>query len=224
MQPAFQASTDADRWPGALRARPTRAALTLPHVAFVAIVPPMPADTDRLVWIDLEMSGLDPNRERILEIATIVTDGQLTVLGEGPELVVHQPDALLAQMDDWNTRHHGDSGLTERVRASTVTEDEAASRTLAFLREHVPEGAAPLAGSSVHQDRLFLARYMPALERFLHYRNVDVSTVKELVRRWSPKAFEARPRKKSSHRALDDIRESIDELRYYRSAVFLPAP
>lgn len=184
----------------------------------------MPADTDRLVWIDLEMSGLDPARERILEIATIITDGQLDIIAEGPELVVHQPDALLAEMDDWNRNHHGASGLIDRVRASTISEEEAAGRTLEFLSQHVPERAAPLAGNSVHQDRLFLSRYMPALDHYLHYRIVDVSTVKELVRRWSPKAFEARPRKKGSHRALDDIRESIDELRYYRSAVFVPAP
>ncbi len=184
----------------------------------------MANETDRLVWIDMEMSGLDSTRERILEIATIVTDGQLTIVAEGPELVVHQPDEVLSAMDQWNTEHHGASGLIERVRASTISEEEAERRTLEFLALHVPERAAPLAGSSVHQDRLFLARYMPGIDRFLHYRIVDVSTVKELVRRWSPKAFEARPHKNSTHRALDDIRESIEELRYYRQAVFLPAP
>jgi len=181
-------------------------------------------ETDRLVWIDMEMSGLDPSRERILEIATIITDGQLEIVAEGPELVVHQPDEVLAGMDQWNTEHHGASGLTDRVRASTVSEEEAERLTLEFLKLHVPERAAPLAGSSVHQDRLFLSRYMPAIDRYLHYRIVDVSTVKELVRRWSPKAFEARPHKNSAHRALDDIRESIEELRYYRRAVFAPVP
>lgn len=184
----------------------------------------MASDTDRLVWIDMEMSGLDPARERILEIATIITDGQLEIIAEGPELVVQQPDDVLAGMDAWNTEHHGASGLTERVRTSTITEQEAERRTLEFLVQHVPERAAPLAGSSVHQDRLFLSRYMPAIDRYLHYRIVDVSTVKELVRRWSPNAFDARPRKKSTHRALDDIRESIEELRYYRRAVFVAAP
>ncbi len=181
----------------------------------------MPNETDRLVWIDLEMSGLDPARERILEIATIVTDGQLEIIAEGPELVIRQPEELLLAMDEWNRSHHGSSGLTQRVRESTISEAEAEEATLAFVKAHVGERSAPLAGNSVHQDRLFLAKYMPRLERWLHYRNVDVSTVKELVRRWHPKAFEARPSKKASHRALDDIRESIDELRFYRRAVFV---
>ncbi len=181
----------------------------------------MSNETDRLVWIDLEMSGLDPERERILEIATIVTDGQLEIVAEGPELVIHQADSLLDAMDDWNRSHHGSSGLTARVRASTLSEAEVEEQTLAFVSAHVGERSAPLAGNSVHQDRLFLARYMPRLERYLHYRNVDVSTVKELVRRWHPKSFEARPTKKASHRALGDIRESIEELRFYRRAVFV---
>jgi oligoribonuclease len=181
----------------------------------------MANESDRLVWIDLEMSGLNADRERILEIATIVTNGGLEVLAEGPELVVHQPDSLLDAMDAWNREHHGKSGLTARVRASEVSEAEAERLTLEFVRAHVPERSAPLAGNSIHQDRIFLARYMPALEGYLHYRNVDVSTVKELVRRWSPKAYEGRPTKRAKHRALDDIRESIDELRYYRRAVFV---
>jgi oligoribonuclease len=180
----------------------------------------MSADADRLVWIDLEMSGLDPVRERILEIATIVTDGQLQVIAEGPELVIHQSDEILDRMDDWNRDHHGASGLVGRVRASKIADAEAEQATLAFVASHVGARIAPLAGNSVHQDRLFLARYMPKLEKHLHYRNVDVSTVKELVRRWHPKAFDARPQKKGQHRALDDIRESIEELRYYRRAVF----
>jgi oligoribonuclease len=181
----------------------------------------MSTDNDRLVWIDLEMSGLDVDRERILEIATIVTDGQLEVIAEGPELVVHQPDVILDAMDDWNREHHGSSGLVDRVRASTIDDAEAERLTLEFIAAHVGPRGAPLAGNSVHQDRLFLGRYMPRLEGYLHYRNVDVSTVKELVRRWNPKAFAARPVKKASHRALDDIRESIEELRFYRRAVFV---
>lgn len=185
----------------------------------------MSAPTDRLVWMDLEMSGLDVGRERILEIATIITDGQLEVVAEGPELVVHQSDDVLAGMDAWNTEHHGASGLTDRVRASTVSEQEAEAQTLAFVQAHVGPRAAPLAGNSVHQDRLFIAKYLPALNAHLHYRNVDVSTVKELVQRWYPDVFQKRPSKKGSHRALDDIRESIEELRFYRRAVFVsPSP
>ncbi|MBZ0116247.1 MAG: oligoribonuclease [Sandaracinaceae bacterium] len=180
----------------------------------------MSDESDRLVWIDMEMSGLDPERERILEIATIVTDGQLNVLAEGPEIVIHQPDELLGAMDEWNTKHHGASGLVDRVRASRVDEAAAETMTLELIGAHVPARSAPLAGNSIHQDRLFLAKYMPRLTAHLHYRNVDVSTVKELVKRWYPEAFEKRPTKRAAHRALDDIRESIDELRYYRKAVF----
>ena len=177
-------------------------------------------DKGLLVWMDLEMSGLDVERERILELATLITDHELNIVAEGPELIVHQSDELLARMDDWNRQHHGDSGLTERVRASSLSEAEAEQLTLDFIAAHVGPREAPLAGNSIHQDRLFLARYMPRLEAHLHYRNVDVSTVKELGRRWYPEAYEARPRKKGSHRALDDIRESIEELRYYRKALF----
>lgn len=173
-----------------------------------------------LVWMDLEMSGLDPTRERILEIATLITDADLEIVAEGPELVVHQGDELLDAMDDWNREHHGESGLTERVRASGLSEAEVEQQTLAFLREYVAEREAPLAGNSIHQDRRFLSAYMPGLEGFLHYRNVDVSTLKELVRRWYPDAFSQAPTKVRTHRALDDIRESIAELRYYKEAVF----
>lgn len=176
---------------------------------------------DLLVWIDLEMTGLDVSRERILEIATVVTNAELEILGEGPDLVVHQSDEILAAMDAWNTKHHGDSGLTERARSSTVTEADATAQTMAFLAAvGVSPRSAPLAGNSIHQDRLFLAKYMPELERFVHYRNVDVSTIKELVRRWMPTTYDARPTKKGSHRALDDIKESIEELRYYRANAF----
>lgn len=173
-----------------------------------------------LVWIDMEMSGLDAERERILEIAVLITDGQLNVLAEGPNLVVHQSEELLAGMDEWNTKHHGASGLVERVRASTIDESVAEAAVLGFLQEHCLPKTAPLAGNSVHQDRRFLRRYMPALDDFLHYRIVDVSTVKELGSRWFPKAYDARPQKRAQHRAMDDIRESLEELRYYRSAFF----
>lgn len=173
-----------------------------------------------LVWMDLEMSGLDPERERILEVAAIVTDGALDVIAEGPNLVVHQSDELLGAMDEWNTSHHGQSGLTDRVRASTLTETAAEDELLAFVAKHCNERSAPLAGNSIHHDRRFLAKYMPRLERYLHYRNVDVSTVKELVRRWYPELVEKVPKKRSTHRALDDIRESIEELRWYKKNVF----
>ena len=175
---------------------------------------------DLLVWIDLEMTGLDPAEERIIEIATIVTDSSLQVVAEGPDLVVHQPESLLEAMDDWNKTHHAESGLLERVRASDVDEREAERRTLEFLKGHCAEKACPLAGNSVHHDRRFLAGQMPSLDAFLHYRIVDVSTVKELARRWAPDVHADAPRKKAAHRALDDIRESIEELRFYRERLF----
>lgn len=175
---------------------------------------------DRLVWIDLEMTGLDPERERIIEIAVVVTDGDLGVVAEGPNLVIHQPDSILRAMDDWNQRHHGASGLIDRVRAATVSEAQAEAQVLAFVAEHCESGKCPLAGNSVHRDRRFLRRYMRQLDEYLHYRIIDVSTVKELVRRWYPQAFASAPEKRDSHRALDDIHESIAELRYYRESVF----
>ncbi len=181
--------------------------------------------TDRLVWIDMEMSGLDPDKERVLEIATIVTDKDLVVVAEQAEIVVHQSDLVLAAMDAWNTKHHGGSGLTERVRTSTVTEDEADAAIVAFVDAHVPAGERPvLSGNSIHQDRRFINRYLPKLDKRLHYRMVDVSTIKELARRWYPDVFEHRPAKRETHRALDDIRESIDELRFWREQIFLTRP
>ena len=171
-----------------------------------------------LVWIDLEMSGLDPETCRILEIATLVTDADLEILGEGPDIVVHQPDAVLDAMDAWCTSHHGESGLTAAVKASEVSLAEAEARTLAFLEPLTEAGASPLCGNSIWQDRRFIARYMPKLDTFLHYRMIDVSTLKELARRWYPDA--KAPPKGESHRALDDIRESIAELRFYRESVF----
>lgn len=179
----------------------------------------MPQHPDNLAWIDLEMTGLDPERDRIIEIATIVTDKDLRVLAEGPVIAVRQSDATLALMDDWNTRTHGASGLTQRVRESAVDEAEAEARTLAFLSRWVPERTSPICGNSVHQDRRFLVRYMPTLERFFHYRNLDVSTLKELARRWAPQVA-AGYTKESTHQALEDIRDSIRELQYYREHLF----
>lgn len=168
-----------------------------------------------LIWIDLEMTGLDPERERIIEIATVVTDADLNLLEEGPSLVIHQEDALLDAMDDWNTRQHGGSGLTQRVRNSQISEAEAMAETLDFLHRWVPAGQSPMCGNSIGQDRRFLVRYMPQLADFFHYRNLDVSTLKELVRRWKPE-LEAGFTKKGSHLAMDDIHDSIAELSYYR--------
>ena len=180
----------------------------------------MPESSDdrakRLIWIDLEMTGLDPESDRIIEIATIVTDSDLNPIAEGPVLAVHQPDLVLDQMDEWCTQTHGASGLTQRVRESTLTDREAELETLAFLREYVDANQSPICGNSICQDRRFLARYMPELEAFFHYRNLDVSTVKELARRWKPEALEGFT-KKGSHLALDDIRDSIEELRHYRT-------
>jgi oligoribonuclease len=181
------------------------------------------ASSDVLVWIDMEMTGLEPERERVIEIATILTDGQLTEIAVGPELVLHQADDVLAAMDEWNTTHHGASGLTQRVRESAITDADADAQTVAFINAHVSAKDRPvLAGNSIHQDRRFIRRYMPALEKRLHYRMVDVSTVKELARRWYPQVAARQPQKRDTHRALDDIRESIEELRFYRSQVFLP--
>ncbi|HXS26989.1 MAG TPA: oligoribonuclease [Steroidobacteraceae bacterium] len=177
--------------------------------------------SEHLVWIDLEMTGLQPASDHIIEIATIVTDRDLDVIAEGPVLAIHQPDEVLARMDDWNRKHHGHSGLTERVRSSTVTASEAERRTLAFLTPLVTTGASPMCGNSVCQDRRFLAREMPLLERFFHYRNLDVSTLKELARRWAPHVAESF-NKEGAHLALADIRESIGELRHYRAHFLHP--
>ncbi|GAA3719942.1 oligoribonuclease [Oceanisphaera sediminis] len=179
----------------------------------------MSQNAENLVWIDLEMTGLEPDEHKIIEIASIITDKELNVLAEGPVLAIHQSEAELAKMDEWNVRTHTGSGLVARVQASTVSEEEAVAQTLAFLREWVPEQASPLCGNSIGQDRRFLVRHMPVLEAFFHYRNVDVSTVKELVRRWQPALLEQFT-KKGSHQALDDIRESIAELQFYRKTVF----
>jgi oligoribonuclease len=175
----------------------------------------MAVSEHNLIWIDLEMTGLDPQNDQIIEIATVVTDGQLNELAEGPVLAIHQPDAVLEAMDEWNTRQHGGSGLTERVRSSQTNAAAAERATLEFLRDWVTEGASPMCGNSICQDRRFMARLMPELERFFHYRNLDVSSVKELARRWAPDVYKGFD-KDSSHLALDDIRDSIAELRHYR--------
>ncbi|MGB1014176.1 MAG: oligoribonuclease [Nannocystaceae bacterium] len=171
-----------------------------------------------LIWVDLEMSGLDPDTCHILEIATIITDSELEVVAEGPDIVVHQPDAVLDAMDAWCTAHHGQSGLTAQVKASTISLADAEAQTLAFVREHCEPNSSPLCGNTIGQDRRFLVPYMPALNAFLHYRSIDVSSIKELCRRWYPD-LAALP-KREAHRALDDIRESIAELRFYRKNVF----
>ncbi|MDI1253419.1 oligoribonuclease [Thermomonas sp.] len=170
---------------------------------------------ERLVWIDLEMTGLDTDRDGILEIATVVTDGQLNFLAEGPDLAIAHPLATLEAMDDWNRNQHGKSGLWTRVLEQGVPLAEAEARTLAFLREWVPANASPMCGNSICQDRRFMARLMPALEAYYHYRNLDVSTVKELARRWSPQTMVGF-NKQSAHTALSDVRDSIEELRHYR--------
>jgi oligoribonuclease len=175
-----------------------------------------------LVWIDMEMTGLDPQTDQILEIASLVTDGELNILAEGPNLAIHQPEEALAAMDDWNKTHHGQSGLLDRVRASQETVATAERRTLDFLAPWCPPRSSPLCGNSVCQDRRFISRLMPELDRFLHYRLIDVSTVKELTLRWYPSLPPIK--KKETHLALADIRESVEELRYYRSQVFLPPP
>jgi oligoribonuclease len=174
---------------------------------------------DHLVWMDLEMSGLDPEQCTILEVATIITDADLRIVAEGPTLAIHQPESVLTAMDDWNREHHAASGLTTRVRESKTSMATAEAETLAFVRRYCPERTSPLCGNSIHQDRRFLVRYMPQLDAYLHYRNIDVSTVKELVRRWYPNGPQP-PEKKHAHLALDDIRESIAELQFYRQNMF----
>ncbi len=169
----------------------------------------------RLVWLDMEMTGLDPEKERIIEVAIVITDPDLTVVAEGPVFVIHQSDAVLDAMDSWNKGTHGKSGLIDKVKASTVTEEQAEQELIDFMLKYVPAGKSPLCGNTVSQDRRFMFKYMPKLEQFFHYRTIDVSTIKELARRWNPallKGFE----KHSKHEALADIMESIEELKYYR--------
>ncbi len=172
-----------------------------------------------LIWMDLEMTGLNPEKDRIIEMALIITDSDLNVLAEGPVFAIHQEESFLLGMDEWNTKHHGESGLTQRVRESQVSEQRAEQEILNFIKNYVKPQESPLCGNSIYQDRRFLSRYMPELEAYFHYRNIDVSTVKELARRWSPEMQE-QFKKESKHQALDDIKESIGELRHYRKNFF----
>jgi len=174
-----------------------------------------------LIWIDLEMTGLEPKEHKIIEIATLVTDSDLNVLAEGPVLAIQTEQAELDKMDEWCTTHHGNSGLTKRVQQSTVTMDEAQALTIEFLKKYVPIGKSPMCGNSICQDRRFMVEQMPVLEAFFHYRNLDVSTLKELARRWAPKVYQSH-QKSGAHLALADILESIDELQHYRKFLFLP--
>lgn len=175
----------------------------------------MAADQNNLIWIDMEMTGLTPDSDRIIEIALLITDPQLAVIAEGPVLVVHQPDEVLAAMDSWNKGVHGKSGLIDKVKASVLDEAAVEAQMLAFLAPHVPAGASPMCGNSICQDRRFLARWMPRLEAYFHYRNLDVSTLKELVKRWKPELAKGL-KKEGKHEALADILDSIEELKYYR--------
>lgn len=175
----------------------------------------MSQDPNALIWIDLEMTGLDTDNDRIIEVATIITDSQLQIVAEGPVLAVHQSDEILNGMDEWNTKTHGKTGLVERVKASTLNESAAEQQTIEFLEQYVPKGKSPMCGNSICQDRRFLARTMPTMEAFFHYRNLDVSSIKEIAKRWKPGILPGFT-KKNTHKALDDIRESIEELRYYR--------
>lgn len=178
----------------------------------------MDKNNENLIWIDLEMTGLDSGKDLIIEIATVITDKQLNVLAEGPVLAIFQPDSVIDAMDEWNTRQHKVSGLVERVRASTVNLEDAEKQTLSFVSQYVDKGYSPMCGNSICQDRRFLARLMPELEAFFNYRNLDVSSLKEMVKRWAPDIADGL-QKQSSHLALDDIRDSIAELRYYREKV-----
>lgn len=181
----------------------------------------MSANASNLIWIDLEMTGLNPQEDRIIEIATVVTDSNLNVIAEGPTFAIHQSNELLDGMDDWNTKQHNGSGLVKRVQESDITEQQAEAETLAFLKRYTVDGKSPMCGNSVWQDRRFLTRYMPELEKYFHYRLIDVSTLKELALRWAPKIYNGF-QKESQHLALNDIHDSIQELRYYRDNLLLP--
>ncbi len=176
-------------------------------------------NANNLIWIDLEMTGLDPINDHIIEIATIITDSDLNILEEGPTIAIHQANSIMNGMDDWNRKHHGESGLIQRVSESIHHEQDAEAETIEFLFKHVNAGDSPMCGNSICQDRRFLANWMPELEAFFHYRNLDVSSVKEMVRRWYPDVAKGLV-KKGSHQAMDDIRESIEELKYYREHIF----
>ena len=178
----------------------------------------MALDKNNLIWIDLEMTGLDTFQDTIIEIATVITDKDLNILAEGPVIAIHQEDAVLDKMDEWNQQHHGDSGLIKRVQQSEFTMQQAELATIKFLEDYVPKGASPMCGNSICQDRRFMAREMPELEDYFHYRNLDVSTLKELAARWKPEVLDQHT-KKGAHLALDDVLESIEELQFYRKAI-----
>ena len=178
----------------------------------------MSQDKNNLIWIDLEMTGLDTFQDTIIEIATVITDKDLNILAEGPVIAIHQDDAVLNKMDEWNQQHHGDSGLIKRVQNSEFTMKQAEQATIEFLENYVPKGASPMCGNSICQDRRFMAREMPVLEDFFHYRNLDVSTLKELAARWKPEVL-TQHTKKGAHLALDDVLESIEELQFYRKSI-----
>ncbi|KAM3920813.1 oligoribonuclease, mitochondrial [Leptodactylus fuscus] len=213
-----------------LFARPLVGRFVSRLVAGSCLSPPHPAVTSctamsggmeqRMVWVDLEMTGLDINKDEIIEMACLITDSDLNILAEGPNLIIKQPDELLDSMSNWCKEHHGKSGLTQAVRDSKISLAQAEYEFLSFIRKHTPPGVCPLAGNSVHVDKQFLSKYMPQFMRHLHYRIIDVSTVKELCRRWYPVEYECAPKKAASHRALDDIRESIKELQFYRQSIF----
>jgi len=175
----------------------------------------MAQNAENLVWVDLEMTGLDPDTDHIIEIATIVTDKNLEILAEGPMLAIYQPDSVLDAMDDWNREHHGNSGLIDRIRATRLTAAEAGAQTIEFMSQYVPARSSPMCGNSICQDRRFMYREMPELEAYFHYRNLDVSTLKELARRWAPEVFSS-VTKRGIHLALEDIKDSIDEMTHYR--------
>lgn len=175
----------------------------------------MAQDQNNLIWLDMEMTGLNPETDRIIEVAMIATDSQLNILGQSPVLVIHQPDSVLDAMDDWNKNTHGKSGLIDKVKASTLTEAEAEAALLAFMADYVPARTTPMCGNTIHQDRRFMVRWMPQLEEYFHYRNLDVSTLKELCKRWKPEVARGVV-KRGKHEALADIEESIEELKYYR--------
>ncbi|WP_410498978.1 oligoribonuclease [Chitinibacter sp. S2-10] len=175
----------------------------------------MPQDQNHLIWIDMEMTGLEPETDRIIEIAVVITDSHLNIVAEGPALVVHQSDEVMNAMDEWCTKTHGNSGLTAKVKASTLTEAEVEQQVIEFISQYCPKGVSPLCGNSVHQDRRFLVKYMPELESWFHYRNLDVSTLKELCKRWKPEVYK-QFKKRGAHTALADILESIEELKFYR--------
>ncbi|XP_024117544.1 oligoribonuclease, mitochondrial [Oryzias melastigma] len=179
--------------------------------------------SQRMVWVDLEMTGLDIEKDQIIEMACIITDSDLNILAEGPNLIINQPDQLLDEMSDWCKEHHGKSGLTQAVRESKISLQQAEYEFLSFIRQHTPPGQCPIAGNSVHADKKFLEKYMPQLMHHFHYRIIDVSTIKELCRRWFPEEYKLVPYKKASHRALDDIQESIKELKFYRDNIFKAA-